>query len=121
MQECGRSRSTCSWTSSASTPRRRALATPVLILLLWSHLGSSSQDTAAAAQDEQPLRPFGRKIGAVGAVLIATSAVVLPADAQQSRRPLIEECLEQTFGRSGGKETAPRCEACLDRQPAAQR
>ena len=34
---------------------------------------------------------------------------------------MVEECLEQTFGRSGGKETAPMYEACLDRQPAAQR
>jgi hypothetical protein len=70
----------------------------------------------------------GRKIATVGAVLIAASAFVQTADAQQSWRPLpndpeqfrmIEECLELTFGRSGGKETARMYEACLDRQLAA--
>jgi hypothetical protein len=34
---------------------------------------------------------------------------------------MIEECLELTFGRSGGKETTRMYEACLDRQLAAQR
>jgi hypothetical protein len=72
----------------------------------------------------------GRKIATVGAVLIAASAFVQTADAQQSWRPLpndpeqfrmIEECLDLTFGRSGGKETTRMYEACLIRQLAAQR
>ena len=105
-----------------------ALAAPFLVPLLWSRLGQSSQDTAPVAQDEQPIRPVGRKIATVGAVLIAVSAFVHTADAQQSWRPLpndpeqfhmIEECLELTFGRSGGKETTRMYEACLDRQLAA--
>ena len=33
---------------------------------------------------------------------------------------MIEECLELTSGRSGGKETTRMYEACLDRQLAAQ-
>jgi hypothetical protein len=107
-----------------------ALAAPFLVPLLWNQLGQSSQDTAAVAQDEQPIRPVGRKIATVGAVLIAASGFVQTADAQQSWRPLpndpeqfrmIEECLELTFGRSGGKETTRMYEACLDRQLAVQR
>ena len=106
-----------------------ALAAPFLVPLLWNQLGQSSQDTATVAQDEQPIRPVGRKIATVCAVLIAASAFVQTADAQQSWRPLpndpeqfhmIEECMELTFGRSGGKETARMYEACLDRQLAAQ-
>jgi hypothetical protein len=106
-----------------------ALAAPFLVPLLWSQFGQSSQDRAAVAQDEQPIRPVGRKIATV-AVLIAASAFVQTADAQQSWRPLpndpeqfrmIEECLELTFGRSGGKETTRMYEACLHRQLAAQR
>ena len=106
-----------------------ALAAPFLVPLLWSQLGQSSQDTAVVAQDAQPVRPVGRRIATVGAVLIAVSAFVHTADAQQSWRPLpndpeqfrmIEECLDLTFGRSGGKETARMYEACLDRQLAAQ-
>ena len=106
-----------------------ALAAPFLVPLLWSRLGQSSQDTAPVAQDEQPIRPVGRKIATVGAVLIAVSAFVHTADAQQSWRPLpndpeqfrmIEECLELTFGRSGGKDTTRMYEACPDRQLAAQ-
>ena len=106
-----------------------ALAAPFLVSLLWSQIGQSSQDAAPIAQEEQPIRPAGRKIATVGAVLIAASAFVQIADAQQSWRPLpndpeqfrvIEECLELTFGRSGGKETARMYEACLDRQLAAQ-
>ena len=62
-----------------------ALAAPFLVPLLWSQLGQSSQDTAPVAQDEQPIRPVGRKIATVGAVLIAASAFVHTADAQ---RPL---------------------------------
>ena len=105
-----------------------ALAAPFLVPLLWSQFGQSSQDRAAVAHDEQPIRPVGRKIATV-AVLIAASAFVQTADAQQSWRPLpndpeqfrmIEECLELTFGRSGGKETTRMYEACLDRQLAAQ-
>ena len=89
-----------------------ALAAPFLVPLLWSQLGQSSQDTAVVAQDAQPVRPVGRRIATVGAVLIAASAFVQTADAQQSWRPLpndpeqfrmIEECLELTFVRSGGK------------------
>jgi hypothetical protein len=104
-----------------------ALAAPFLVTLLWSQLGS--QDTPVVAQDEHPIRPVGRKIATVGAVLIAASAFVQTAEAQQSRRPLpndpeqfrmIEECLELTFGRSGGKETTRMYEACVDRQLAAQ-
>ena len=106
-----------------------ALAAPFLVSLLWSQIGQSSQDQAAVAQDERPIGPVGRKIATVGAVLIAASAFVQTADAQQSWRPLpndpeqfrmIEECLELTFGRSGGKETTRMYEACLDRQLAAQ-
>ena len=113
-----------------------ALAAPFLVPLLWSQLEQSSQNKAAAtqetaaAQDERPIGPVGRKIATVGVVLIAALAFVQAADAQQSWRPLpsdpeqfrmIEECLELTFGRSGGKETARMYEACLDRQLAAQR
>jgi hypothetical protein len=106
-----------------------ALAAPFLVPLLWSQLGQSSQDTAAVGQDEQPIRPVGRKTATVGAVLIAASAFGQTADAQQSWRPLpndleqfrmIEECLELTFGRSGGKDTTRMYAACLDRQLAAQ-
>jgi hypothetical protein len=80
-----------------------ALAAPFLVPVLLSQLGQSSQDTAAVAQDERPIRLVGRKIATVGAVLIAASAFVQIADAQQSWRPLpndpeqfrvIEECLE---------------------------
>ncbi len=107
-----------------------ALAAPFLVSLLWSQIGQSSQDQAAVAQDERPIGPVGRKIATVGAVLIAASAFVQNADAQQSSRPLpndpeqfgmIEECLELTFGRSGGKETTRMYEACLDRQLAVHR
>jgi hypothetical protein len=59
-----------------------ALAAPFLVPLLWSQLGQSSQDTAAVAQDEQPIRPVGRKIATVGAALIAASAFVQTADAR---------------------------------------
>jgi hypothetical protein len=106
------------------------LAAPFLVPLLWGQLGQSSQDTAAVAQDERPIGPVGRKIATVGAVLIAASAFIQTADAQQSWRPLpndpeqfrmIEDCLELTFGRSGGKETTQMYEACLDRQLAVQR
>jgi hypothetical protein len=65
-----------------------ALAAPFLVPLLWSQLGQSSQDTAAVAQDEQPIRPVVRRIPTVSALLIATSALVETADAQQSWRPL---------------------------------
>jgi hypothetical protein len=34
---------------------------------------------------------------------------------------MIEDCLDLTFGRSGGKETIRIYEACLDRQIAAER
>ena len=64
-----------------------ALAAPFLVPLLWSQLGQSSQDTAAVAQDEQPIRPVGRRIATVGAVLIAASAFAQTAEAQQSWRP----------------------------------
>jgi hypothetical protein len=103
-----------------------ALAAPFLVPLLWSQLGQSSQDMAAVVQDERPIGPVGRKIATVGAVIIAASAFVQTADAQQSWRPLpndpeqfrmIEECLELTFGRSGGKETARMYEACLEGFP----
>jgi hypothetical protein len=96
---------------------------------VWSQVGQSSHDQVAVAQDERPIGPIGRKIATVGAVLIA-SAFVQTADAQQSWRPLpndpeqfrmIEDCLELTFGRSGGKETAQMYGACLDRQLAVQR
>jgi hypothetical protein len=43
----------------------------------------------------------------------------LPNDPEQFG--MIEECLELTFGRSGGKETTRMYEACLNRQLAAQR
>ena len=106
-----------------------ALAAPFLVTLLWSQLGQTNQDTAATAQDGRPSHAVGRKIATVGAILIAISAFAQTADAQQSWRPLpndpeqfrmIEECLELTFGRSGGKETTRMYEACLDRQIAAQ-
>ena len=105
-----------------------ALAAPFAVPLIWGQLEQSSQDTAAA-QDERPSSPVGGKIATVCAALIAASAFVQTADAQQSRRPLpndpeqfrmIEECLELTFGQSGGKETARVYEACLDRQLASQ-
>jgi hypothetical protein len=105
------------------------LAAPFLVPLLWGQLGQSSQDTAAVGQDEQPIRPVGRKIATVGAILIAALAFVQTADAQQAWRPLpndpeqfrmIEDCLELTFGRSGGKETTRMYEACLDRQLAVE-
>jgi hypothetical protein len=105
-----------------------ALAAPILVPFLWGQQGQSSRDTAVA-QDKQPIHSVGRRIATVGAVLIATSAFVQTADAQQSWRPLpndpeqfrmIEDCLEVTFGRSGGKETIRMYEACLDRQLAAQ-
>jgi hypothetical protein len=107
-----------------------ALAAPFLVPLLWSRVGQSSHDQVAVAQDERPIGPVGRKIATVGAVLMAVSAFVQTADAQQSWRPLpndpeqfrmIEYCLELTFGRSGGKETTQMYEACLDRQLAVQR
>ena len=105
-----------------------ALGAPLVPVLL-SQQGQSGQDTAAVAQDKQPIHSVGRKIATAGAVLIAISAFVQTADAQQSWRPLsndpeqfrmIEECLDLTFGRSGGKETTRMYEACLDRQLAAQ-
>jgi hypothetical protein len=104
-----------------------ALAAPILVPFLWGQQEQSSRGTAVA-QDKQPIHSVGRRIATVGAVLIATSAFVQTADAQQWR-PLpndpeqfrmIEECLELTFGRSGGKETTRMYEACLDRQLAAQ-
>jgi hypothetical protein len=39
-----------------------ALAAPFLVPVLLSQLGHSSQDTAAVAQDERPIRLVGRKI-----------------------------------------------------------
>jgi hypothetical protein len=106
-----------------------ALAAPFLVPLLWGQLGQSSHDQVAVAQDERPIGPVGRKIPTVGALLMVASAFVQTADAQQSWRPLpndpeqlrmIEDCLELTFGRSGGKETTQMYEACLDRRLAAQ-
>ena len=104
-----------------------AFATPFVLPLIWGQLEQSSQDTAAA-QDERPSGPVGGKIATVCAAIIATSAFMQAADAQQSWRPLpndpelfrmIEECLDLTFGRSGGKETARMYEACMDRQLAS--
>jgi hypothetical protein len=106
-----------------------ALAAPFLVPLLWSQLGQSSRDTADVAQDERPIGPVGRKIATIGAVLIVISTFAQTAGAQQSWRPLpndpeqfrmIEECLELTFGRSGGKQTTRMYEACLDSQLAVQ-
>jgi hypothetical protein len=112
-----------------------ALAAPSLVPLLWSQLEQSGQNTAAAAQesaavrDEPPIGSVGRKISTFGAVLIAASAFVQTADAHQSWRPLpndpeqfrmIEECLELTFGRSGGRETTRMYEACPDKQLPVQ-
>jgi hypothetical protein len=106
-----------------------ALAAPFLVPLLWGQLGQSSHDQTAVEQDERPIVPVGRKIATVGAVLIAASTFVQTADAQQPWRPLpndpeqfrmIEDCLELTFGRSGGKQTTQMYEACLDRQLAVQ-
>jgi len=65
-----------------------ALAAPFLVPLLWSLVGQSSHDQVAVAQDERPIGPVGRKIATVGAVLMAVSAFVQTADAQQSWRPL---------------------------------
>ena len=48
-----------------------ALAAPFLVPVLLSQLGQSSQDTAAVAQDERPIRLVGRKIATVGAILFA--------------------------------------------------
>jgi hypothetical protein len=107
-----------------------ALAAPFLLPLLWSQLEQSGQNTVAAAEeDERPIGPVGRRISTLGAVLIAALALVQTADAQQSRRPLpndpeqfrmIEECLELTFGRSGGRETNRMYEACLNKQLPVQ-
>ena len=100
-----------------------ALATPFVVPLIWGQLEQSSQDTAAAAQDELSIGPAGPRIVTVCAALIAASAFMQAADAQQFRRPLpndperfrmIEECLEMTFGRSGGKETSHMYRACID-------
>jgi hypothetical protein len=90
-----------------------ALATPFVVPLMWGQLEQSSQDTPGAAQDELPIGRAGRGIVTVCAALIAASAFMQAAYAQQVRRPLpndpeqlrvIEECMEMMFGRSGGKE-----------------
>ena len=90
-----------------------ALATPFVVPLMWGQFEQSSRDTPAAAQDERPIGPAGRRIVTVCAALIAASAFMQAADAQQVRRPLpndpeqlraIEECTEKMFGRSGGTE-----------------
>ena len=102
-----------------------ALATPFVVPLMWGRLEQSSQDTAAAAHDELPIGPTGRRIVTVCAALIAASAFMQAADAQQVPGPLpndperfrmIEECLELTFGRSGGKETYQMYQACMANQ-----
>lgn len=98
-----------------------ALATPFVVPLLWGGLKQSSQDTAAAAQDEPPTGPVGRTIVTVCAAFIATSAFMQAADAQPlpndpERFRMIEECLELTFGRSGGKETYQMYQACMANQ-----
>jgi hypothetical protein len=81
-----------------------ALATPFAVPLIWG------QKTLVGALT-------------VCAALIAASALMQAADAQEARRPLpndpeqfrmIEECLELTFGRSGGKETYHMYQACMD-------
>jgi hypothetical protein len=90
-----------------------ALATPFVVPLMWGQLEQSGRDTPAAAPDERPIGPAGRGIVTACAALIAASAFMQAADAQQVRRPLpndpeqlrvIEECMEMMFGRSGGKE-----------------
>ena len=91
-----------------------ALATPFVVPLMWGQLEQSSQDAPAAAPDELPIgHRAGRGTVTVCAALIAASAFVQAADAQQVRRPLpndpeqlrtIEECMDMMFGRSGGKE-----------------
>jgi hypothetical protein len=90
-----------------------ALATPFGVPSMWGQVERSSRDTAAAAQDEPRIGPARRRIVTVCAALIAASAFMQAADAQQSRRILpndperlrmIEECMDRMFGRSGGKE-----------------
>ena len=88
-----------------------ALATPFVVPLIWGRLEQSSQDTAAAAQDELPTGRVGDRTATVCAALIAFSAFMQAADAQplpndRERFRMIEECLELTLGRSGGKETS---------------
>jgi hypothetical protein len=65
----------------------------------------------------------------VCAALIAASALVQAADAQQFQRPLpndperfrmIEDCVEMTFGRSAGKEPM-LYQACIDELERASR
>ena len=105
-----------------------ALATPFIVPLMWGQLEQSSQDTAAAAQDELPTGPAGRRTVTLCAALIAASAFMQAADAQQFRKPrpddperlrMIRECMEMNrkyntdpFGRSGGKEHMYH--ACMD-------
>jgi hypothetical protein len=101
-----------------------ALATPFGVPLMWGQLEQSSQDTAAAAQDEPRIGPARRRIVTVCAALVAVSAFIQAADAQQSRRILpndperlrmIEECMDMMFGRSGGKEHMYHMyQACMD-------
>jgi hypothetical protein len=65
----------------------------------------------------------------VCAALIAASALVQAADAQQSQRPLpndperfrmIEDCVEMTFGRSASKEHM-LYQACIEELERASR
>ena len=97
---------------------------------IWGQIEQSTQNTTEAPQGERLNGPVRRKIVTVCVTLIVASTFMQTADAQQSRRSLpndpeqfrmVEECLELTFGRSGGKETARMYEACLDRQLASQR
>jgi hypothetical protein len=99
-----------------------ALAIPFVLPLLWGQIEQSTQNTTEAPQGERPIGPVPRKIVTVCVTLIIASAFMRTADAQQSRRSLpndpeqfriVEECLELTFGRSGGKETARMYPACV--------
>jgi hypothetical protein len=100
-----------------------ALATPFVVPLMWGQLEQSSQDTAAVAtQDELPIGPVSHTTLTVCGALIATSAFMHAANAQQFRplpndaEPLrmVEQCMEMVFGRSSGKEYMHMSQACLD-------
>jgi hypothetical protein len=93
-----------------------ALATPLVVPLMWGQLEQPSQDTATVARDELPIGPAGLT---VCAALIAAAAFMQAAHAQPlpndpERFHMIEQCLELTFGRSGGNYTHHMYKACME-------
>ena len=88
-----------------------ALATPFVVPLMWG------QKTLVGALT-------------VCAALIATSASMQAADAQQFQRPLpnhpeqfrmIEDCMEMMFGRSSGGKEHMLYQACIEELERASR